>query len=293
MIGISVIIPCFNREAYISDAIESILSQEYDGIVEIIVADDGSTDRSIEIAESYGHSVIVVRKPLDCELKGAGPTRNRAIEVSTQPFIAFLDSDDFYLPGHLERLSRALEDHLDVGLVFDESKTMINGRIIRFPYPKWFIQSPCSEFMLLEPLPTTNSMMIRREVLSQLQHPFDPDLVHSQDIDFRLRISEKFPVMFVPGYGSVVREHINRSIVKNKGKKLFYYDMLMLKKAVSRYAYSKQIVRSKKAKLYYFLSISEFKLNKFSAAFFYLSYSIFQSPSFYFFKIKEKFLKNE
>jgi len=291
MEGISVIIPCYNREAFLRDAIESVLAQEYSGPIEIIVADDGSTDRSIEIANSFGPQVIVVKKPLNCELNGAGPTRNRAIEVSTQPFIAFLDSDDFYLPGHLARLSRALEDHLDVGLVFDESKTLINGRIFSFPYPKWFAKSPCAEFMLLEPLPTTNSMMIRREVLGQLQYPFDPDLVHSQDIDFRLRISEKYPVMFVPGCGSVVREHEDRSIVKGKGKKLFYYDMMMLKKAIGRYPYSRRIVKSKKAKLYYFLSISEYKLNKFQASLFYLFYSIIQSPGFYLFKIKERIFK--
>lgn len=263
MEGISVIIPCYNREAFLREAIESVLEQEYSGPIEIIVADDGSTDRSVETATSFGPPVIVIKKPIDCTSQGAGTTRNRAIAASKYPLIAFLDSDDLFLPGHLQRLAEVLLANLDVGLVFDEAKTLIAGRTLEFPYPEWFKRAPDASAVLLEPLPPTNAMMIHRRVLSELVGPFDSDLVYSEDIDFRLRIAEKFPVRFVSGFGSVIREHSRRSIVVGRGKKLFYYDMLVLTKAITRYSYPEKIIKAKKAKLFFLLSLNEFQNNKY------------------------------
>ena len=171
MQGVSVVIPCYNREAYLKEAIESVLAQEYGGPIEIVVADDGSTDRSVEIATSFGPPVIVVKKPSDCKSQGAGETRNRAIAASSHPFIAFLDSDDLFLPGHLLRLAQVLENDPNVGLVFDEAKMMIDGQIINFPYPKCIKHAPDANAMLLEPLPQTDAMMINRRVLSRFINP--------------------------------------------------------------------------------------------------------------------------
>ena len=64
--GISVIIPTYNRDQFIGEAIESALNQKYNGKLEIIISDDGSTDKTLEIAGSYGKSVAILRKEKTC-----------------------------------------------------------------------------------------------------------------------------------------------------------------------------------------------------------------------------------
>ena len=77
--GISVIIPVYNRELFIKEAIQSFLSQDYEGIIEVLISDDGSTDRSLIIAESFGEKVKILRKPKNCLTQGVSSTRNRGL----------------------------------------------------------------------------------------------------------------------------------------------------------------------------------------------------------------------
>jgi glycosyltransferase involved in cell wall biosynthesis len=94
---VSVIIPAFNAETYLAETLRSVADQTFDDW-EVVVGDDGSTDRSVEIAEGFGPRVKVVRS-----LGNAGPAaaRNRAIDQSTGELLAFLDADDYWLPEYL------------------------------------------------------------------------------------------------------------------------------------------------------------------------------------------------
>jgi glycosyltransferase involved in cell wall biosynthesis len=76
--------------------------------LEIIVSDDGSTDNGVDIARSFGSPVKVLLKPGNCPDQGVSGARNRGIEAATQSYIAFLDSDDYYLPGHLNKMAALL-----------------------------------------------------------------------------------------------------------------------------------------------------------------------------------------
>jgi glycosyltransferase involved in cell wall biosynthesis len=260
--GISVVIPCYNREVFLREAIESVLSQGYTGPLEIVVVDDGSTDESLEVASSFGPPVLVVPKPKDCPCQGPGPTRNRGIAASSQPLIALLDSDDLFLPGHLERLAGALTQEPEVMLVFDESMIFCDGVKSVFPYPNPLMTNPCASIMLLEPLPQTSALMFRRDVLRDIGEPFDASLLYGEDNDFRLRIAEKHPVRFVPGYGSMIREHGHRSIRTCQAKVLYENDMLFVKKATTRHRYPSRIVRFKKAKIIHAFAMSHWRERK-------------------------------
>lgn len=88
--GISIIIPTFNREAFIGEAIQSILKQEYPYKIEIIISDDGSTDNTLSIAARYGQKRKILKKPDNCLSQGASGARNRGIAAATQPFLGFL-----------------------------------------------------------------------------------------------------------------------------------------------------------------------------------------------------------
>jgi glycosyltransferase involved in cell wall biosynthesis len=98
---ISCIVPVFNAERYLTETLNSILAQSY-AQTEIIVADDGSTDRTAEQVASYGSRIRYVRQP------NAGPAaaRNLGLSVAQGEFVAFLDQDDLW---HPDKLSRQLD----------------------------------------------------------------------------------------------------------------------------------------------------------------------------------------
>jgi glycosyltransferase involved in cell wall biosynthesis len=98
---VAVVIPVRDGAAYLAEAIESVLSQDLPPR-EVVVVDDGSTDRSAELAEGAG--VRVLREPP----RGAGAARNRGVEATASPWLAFLDADDRWTPGKLSRQAAAL-----------------------------------------------------------------------------------------------------------------------------------------------------------------------------------------
>jgi glycosyltransferase involved in cell wall biosynthesis len=94
---ISVVIPAYNREHCVRQAVDSVLAQNF-GDLELIVVDDGSTDGTVEILKSYGDKIRLI-----CQKNaGAGAARNTAIRAARGKYIAFLDSDDRWLPEKLE-----------------------------------------------------------------------------------------------------------------------------------------------------------------------------------------------
>ncbi len=90
---VSVVIPTHNRANYIAHAVESVLDQTFRDY-EIIVINDGSTDNTQEVLKKFEDKI----KLLHQENKGIAQTRNRAIQESTGEYIAFLDSDDYWMP---------------------------------------------------------------------------------------------------------------------------------------------------------------------------------------------------
>ncbi|HEY9770418.1 MAG TPA: glycosyltransferase [Coleofasciculaceae cyanobacterium] len=98
---VSVIIPCYNSERWISEAIDSILAQTYPNI-EIIVVDDGSTDSSLEIIKSYGDRL----KWVTGTNQGGNVARNRGFQLSKGKYIQWLDADDYLLP---EKIAHQIE----------------------------------------------------------------------------------------------------------------------------------------------------------------------------------------
>lgn len=111
---VSVVIPAYNREKYIAEAIESVLAQESSFPFEVIVSDDGSSDRTVQIAQSFGDRVRVLTRNSN---RGAAAARNAAIKAARAPLIAFLDSDDVMLRGRLMTQVSFLNGNPEVGVV--------------------------------------------------------------------------------------------------------------------------------------------------------------------------------
>jgi glycosyltransferase involved in cell wall biosynthesis len=108
---ISCIIPVFNGERYLGEALDSILAQTYRPI-EIIVIDDGSTDGTAELVARYGDRIRYVRQ----HNEGAPTARNAGLSVARGAFIAFLDSDDLWHPDKLERQMSRFEARPELDL---------------------------------------------------------------------------------------------------------------------------------------------------------------------------------
>lgn len=103
-VSVSIIIPTFNSEKYIAQAIESILHQTYSNF-EIILVDDGSKDSTLNIAQSFNdHRIKIITNK---ENRGVSYSRNRGIEAARGKWIGLLDSDDWYAPQRLEKLLSA------------------------------------------------------------------------------------------------------------------------------------------------------------------------------------------
>lgn len=208
MNGISVIIPVYNREDYLGEAIRSVLAQEYSGPLEIIVSDDGSSDRSVGIAGDFGEKVRVVHKPDGCMTQGASGTRNRGIARATQPYVAFLDSDDFYLPGHLNRMAGILERRPDLGFVVSRvvQTKELNGRRVFAPWTKARVTQRDISYPVVSGsnVVHTDAFLFRRSVF-QTVGIFDEAYSNHEDSDLWMRISERYRGTFSDHYGAVYR----------------------------------------------------------------------------------------
>lgn len=159
---ISVLICVRDGEAYLSEAIDSALSQSYRPI-EIIVVDDGSRDGTPEIAERYRGITYVRQEPL-----GISTARNRAVDASSGELLAFLDADDVFTPDRLRRMTRPLAADSMLEAVF--------GCVSEFVQPG--LPEP-SVSMLRAPRDRAPSrlitaMMIRRSAFDRIG-PFDVD----------------------------------------------------------------------------------------------------------------------
>jgi len=123
---VSVIIPVYNYDRYLGEAIESVLNQTYQHL-EVIVVDDGSTDRSGEVAKSFADRGVQYCYQANA---GIGPARNKGVEPAAGEFIAFLDADDRWPLQKIERQLKAFESDETLEMVFGQALQLQNG-------PEW------------------------------------------------------------------------------------------------------------------------------------------------------------
>ena len=129
---VSVIIPTYNREAMLAQAIDSVLAQDYHDF-ELIVVDDGSTDGSyqlvLDLEKIHDFSVLTHRDRTNC---GQSASINLGLEACSGDFIAILDSDDLFLPGKLSSQVKFLEENPDVDLVYGKGQAIDSNGIFLY-----------------------------------------------------------------------------------------------------------------------------------------------------------------
>lgn len=165
---LSVVIPAFNGAPFIRQAIDSVFQQRYDDI-EVIVVDDGSTDETAAIANSFGCRVRVLRQ----SNQGVGRARNRGIEAARGDFIAFLDQDDWWWPGKVDAQLSVLSADPEIGLVhtgvyfFDNIRSCQTDPVNTEIDPQLAVGS-CLNQLLLGNVICNSSVIVRADILRQV-----------------------------------------------------------------------------------------------------------------------------
>jgi glycosyltransferase involved in cell wall biosynthesis len=183
---VSVIIPVYNAEKYIAATIESVLSQTYQNL-EILIIDDGSPDKSIEVCQQFQDSRIKIIRQANRGLPGA---RNTGIRHAQGDYIAFLDADDIWLPNKLEKHVNHLKNSPTVGISFCYS-AFINeqGNLTGLQQkPRKLYDITPSYVLCRNPVGNGSAGVIRRQVFEDIK--FQDDLYNTVEdyyFDERLR----------------------------------------------------------------------------------------------------------
>lgn len=219
---ISVIIPVRNGERYIAEALESIHAQQYEGKIEVIVVDDGSTDRSVEQARagSRGLALTVIRLPAS----GVATARNAGVRAAQGEIIAFLDADDLWPPFKLQsqlacfRLHPGIETVLGLS-VFGEP--LANGR--------GFKANPLERIRFCFHL---GSGLYRRS-LFQTAGFFDASLEYAEDIEWFMRVREQNALRYLLNQPGLLWRKHEANMTRDKGFKELHI-LRSLKKSIDR-----------------------------------------------------------
>jgi glycosyltransferase involved in cell wall biosynthesis len=188
---VSVVIPTFNRAAFVVQAIESVLAQTYPH-QEIIVVDDGSTDQTAQVLSAYNGRISCVITPH----RGPSAARNAGLRAARGERIAFLDSDDLWLPDKLQQQMIFCRENPTVAICQTEEIWMRNGT--RLPqkakhkkYSGWIFEQ-CLPLCIVSP----SAVLIHRTVFDRVG-AFDESMQACEDYDLWLRIAAHYPVYLV------------------------------------------------------------------------------------------------
>ncbi|HEY1452346.1 MAG TPA: glycosyltransferase family A protein [Roseiarcus sp.] len=160
---VSVLLACWNAAPYVGEAVQSVLDQR-PAPFEVIAVDDGSTDRSAAILESFGTRLVLIRQANS----GVGAALNRAAAEATGDVLAFIDADDLWTPGKLARQTQALAADPDLDAVFGLMETFASPDLPQEERSQ--LRVPDGP----EPAFTKNGILIRRAAFNRLGG-FDPE----------------------------------------------------------------------------------------------------------------------
>ena len=188
---VSVIIPTYNRGWILKEAIDSVLAQDFTDF-ELVVVDDGSTDDTKKILDDYKSDLIVIRQ----SNKGVSAARNRGIGAASGGLIAFLDSDDLWLPRKLATQVAFFDANPAAVINQTEEIWIRNGVRVNPKIRHHKFAGMIFERSLALCLVSPSAVMMKRSLFDEVGL-FDEDLPACEDYDLWLRISWRYPVYLI------------------------------------------------------------------------------------------------
>jgi glycosyltransferase involved in cell wall biosynthesis len=185
---VSVVIATYNRCEMVREAVASVIAQT-DAAMEVIVVDDGSADDTASVLESFGSAIRLVLQ----SHRGVSAARNTGIRAAAGEWLAFLDSDDLWLPRKLRVQLEFFRKHREFRICQTEEIWVRNGRKLN---PKKYHKKPrghCFPQLLERCLISPSAVMIHREVFAEVGF-FDESLPVCEDYDLWLRIGYRYPI---------------------------------------------------------------------------------------------------
>jgi glycosyltransferase involved in cell wall biosynthesis len=209
---ISVIMPCYNAEPYLREAVDSVLNQTHPNI-ELIVVDDGSTDRSRDILAEYGKRIKVLHQAN----QGPYPARNFGASHATGAFIAFLDADDWWSLDCMEKLHAALEAAPSAAVAYCgwQNVGVAGGRGDPYVPPDYELEDKAVRFLRAAAPWPIHAALVRREVFDEVGG-FDVNIATCMDYDLWLRIAVARTIVLVPEVLAFYRHHKSGQITSTQ-----------------------------------------------------------------------------
>jgi glycosyltransferase involved in cell wall biosynthesis len=234
---VSILIPCYNAERWIAQAIQSALDQTYPN-KEVIVVDDGSSDRSLEIIKSFGNRIRWETR----KNQGGNAARNRLLELSTGEWLQYLDADDYLLP---EKISQQIECHAQVpsaDVIYSPSiyeywhERISHREILSIPEPHdpWILLARWY-------LPQTGSPLWRKQALLDVGGwKRDQPCCQEHELYLRLLIAGK-KLEYCPQANSVYRQWSESTLCKKDISKT-HEQRLLIKDCLEEYLKQKELL---------------------------------------------------
>ena len=220
----SVIIPLYNKEIFVENTIKSVLNQTFEDY-EIIIVDDGSTDKSYQIASSFKNEKIKLLKQKN---QGVSVARNFGVAHAASKYIALLDADDIWYENHLLELKKQIALFPNAGLYCNNYEVFYREGMSRkasfnFEYgtspllvPDYFKAS------IINPVAWTSAVGFSKTLFESLGG-FNPYYKTTQDLDLWIRFALKYPVSFNPTITMKYKLYVGDSLSKNEYNDIRYH----------------------------------------------------------------------
>jgi glycosyltransferase involved in cell wall biosynthesis len=190
---VSVIIPTYNRAAWVTEAAASVLAQTFRDF-ELLVVDDGSTDGTLEALAPFSGCLKLLRRQRN---RGVSAARNFGISASQGEWLAFLDSDDLWLPDKLARQMAYLESRPDLLICQTDEVWVRHGKRVNPPLTHRKAGGHIFQASLERCMVSPSAVMLHRRLLDEVGL-FDVTLPAAEDYDLWLRVSWRYPIGLVP-----------------------------------------------------------------------------------------------
>jgi glycosyltransferase involved in cell wall biosynthesis len=205
MILFSIIIPTYNRAAFISKAIDSVLAQQYSDW-ELIVVDDASTDHTAEILAQYVDPRIhIILNETNLERSAS---RNIGVSMAKGDYICFLDSDDYFLPDHLASFEHAIQQTVQRVALFHTGVRQYHEREKRYHDIVRSSFSNPVETVVADHIPVI-TVAVHRCIMNRFQ--FDPTMRINEDVYLFAHIAASFPLVYIPNVSVIWVLHDNNT----------------------------------------------------------------------------------
>lgn len=221
----SVVIPLYNKEAYVAKTLNSVLNQTYQNF-EVIIVNDYSTDNSLDVVKAiHDHRIKIIEHN---ENKGLSASRNTGINSATYPYIAFLDADDFWDNTYLETICSLVKEYPDESVFATHYREHYKNK---FFIPKSNLpQSSKGKSLFVRDffkinlgrlILTQSCIVVHKSIFEEVGY-YDEDVTFAEDIDFYIRCFSDYNLAFHNQQLCTILYNDPNSITRNSNSKKIY-----------------------------------------------------------------------